>query len=107
MPADVTKRSAKGITAQVRSLIRTSAIMTRQLEARVKADGYETDERDIKQLTALAQACAKLTELEESPREPANSQAAGARSGNVSQQILDALEALVDGRAAGLHGSAG
>lgn len=107
MPDVARGRPARRIVAQVRSLIRTAAIMTRQLEARVKADGYETDERDIKQLTALAQACARLTELEESPREPATSDTAGARSGNVPQQILDALEALVDGRAAGLHGSAG
>jgi hypothetical protein len=96
------KPAARGVAGQARSLIRTAGIMTRQLEARVKADGYETDERDIKQLTALATACARLSELEESPRERTSPDAASTRTGNVPQQILDALGALVDGRAAGI-----
>ncbi|WP_036789980.1 hypothetical protein [Pleomorphomonas koreensis] len=100
------KPAARGVAGQARSLIRTAGIMTRQLEARVKADGYETDERDIKQLTALATACARLSELEESPRERTRPDAA-ARSGSVPQQILDALEALVEGRAAGVAREAG
>ena len=37
------KPAARGVAGQARSLIRTAGIMTRQLEARVKADGYETD----------------------------------------------------------------
>lgn len=95
------KPAARGVAGQARSLIRTAGIMTRQLEARVKADGYETDERDIKQLTALATACARLSELEESPRERSNPDAASAHTDDLPQRFADALQAFVEGRSAG------
>ena len=95
------KPTARGVAGQARSLIRTAGIMTRQLEARAKADGYETDERDIKQLTALATACARLSELEESPRERSNPDAASARADDLPQRFADALQAFVEGRSAG------
>lgn len=101
MPTGAERRRGKGLSGQVRSLIRSAAIMTGRLEARVREDGYDTDERDIKQLTALAQACAKLAELEESPRDPARRDAGN--PDELPQRFAEALQAFVDGRAAGLR----
>jgi len=93
-----------------RSLHRTLAVMIARLEARVLAAADDIDERDVKMLTALAAAHSKVTAPDSSldrpndsstrsPRDPAHG--APAESG-LPRHILDALEQLVDGRAAGL-----
>lgn len=103
-------------TALCRSLRRTAAAMVRRLERRFADEDGDVDERDVKTLAALMAAVAKMTEMTELEANPGKRRdgktvedPSGPETGDsdVPRQVLDALEALVDGRAAGVDRLAG
>lgn len=108
----VRRTSRRGDGALVAALARTAAVMVARFEKRMTGGGDDDpiEEGDVKLLAALASALAKVRDLRNSSgnarddrkNETATGGKAGPEDGSVPQSVLDALEALVDGRAAGL-----
>ncbi len=109
-PPPVTSPPAETAAADVDGMLAgLKRIATRQIE-RAEADALAAnaplDDREVKLATALAALVGKIRELEINPRGRRagsdETDAATAPEPGLEQSLLEALEAFVDGRAAGL-----
>ena len=103
------RRASDAVPTQLAASLRRSAVvMVRRLERRFQGGDGDLEESDVKLLANLATAVAKVMDLQQSPGKKRDGQSVepGVHDeegdGDVPQSVLDALEALADGRAAGL-----
>lgn len=88
------------------ALERIVAIMLKRAECDLAASDERLDERDVKLATAIAALVGKVRDLQTNAGKQRgqgeDNDAAAASDERLEQSVLDALDALVDGRAAGL-----